>query len=470
LHLLKAVTSKFTGVASKQNATLDEETLKYLHDWQLRLCINFWNIYCGATLPIYAGLAILTRYWGPLPLQTTFGVVWSALSLISAAGIILSGFLKKHPSLALIQSIWAVAIVVPIMGFACLNIKFLGSESIGKEYGFGMGFINGIHAIMICGAAIFLGRSVIIFNIIHAAIGTGIWLTVNPTGTIETVILLLASDMFLIFYSQTIAVHTRNAALATYRSRKLEQENQGLKLRSIEQELFVAQEIQAAFSPLPETLQCGRYQLRCFYQPFGLLGGDFMAVRTMPGDKIVTVVGDVSGKGIPAAMVVQSVQSLWVESLQSTEFDPIEWLNSLNETLLIMGKKQPYSLTMGILVLENSKISYFSAGHVPLICLQSDAGQIKIRQLTGGGSPLGLLPSLHIKPVIQSLEPNDQLRLLFGSDGILPREVRSKRRTLLALSEALQTKGKEALSDFGDADDKIIVIVDCDATGKKDSQ
>ena len=87
-----------------------------------------------------------------------------------------------------------------------------------------------------------------------------------------------------------------------------EQEAEVRQRERIEQELRVAQLIQQQF--LPRSCPTCRWQVGAFYGPAREVGGDFYDFIKLPDDQIGIVVGDVTDKGVPAALVMATTHSI----------------------------------------------------------------------------------------------------------------------------------------------------------------
>ena len=96
-------------------------------------------------------------------------------------------------------------------------------------------------------------------------------------------------------------------------------------------------------------------------------------------------VADVTGKGVPAAMVVQSLQCLWAQTFSEQSFDPKAWINVVNRTLFTLGSKQPHTLTLGLMMLDEGKLAYYCAGHLPLYLVRDISNPESVEANGGGG-------------------------------------------------------------------------------------
>src|SRR5246500_6026788 len=88
-----------------------------------------------------------------------------------------------------------------------------------------------------------------------------------------------------------------------------EQQVEALRRERIEQELTVARPVQGQF--LPKSLPAlPGWQMAAFYRPALIVGGDFYDFIPLPGGRVMVVIGDVTDKGVPAALVMASTHSL----------------------------------------------------------------------------------------------------------------------------------------------------------------
>src|SRR5471032_1086179 len=109
-----------------------------------------------------------------------------------------------------------------------------------------------------------------------------------------------------------------------------------LKINSeikMEQEMSMAMEIQKAYLP-PEELRLSRSELRVRYRPARTIGGDFYASIALPEDKLLVALGDVSGKGIPAALTTAQITTeMHALAPLAVEGGLEVYVNALNENL-----------------------------------------------------------------------------------------------------------------------------------------
>jgi serine phosphatase RsbU (regulator of sigma subunit) len=110
---------------------------------------------------------------------------------------------------------------------------------------------------------------------------------------------------------------------------RMEQE----RIERVEQELRVARRIQQASLP-KEVPQLEGWQIPPYYQPAREVGGDFYDFHLLPGGRLGLVVGDATGKGVPAALVMSTTCGMLQLAAQGSDsFSPGTVLSRGNQTL-----------------------------------------------------------------------------------------------------------------------------------------
>src|SRR5512132_2794652 len=179
----------------------------------------------------------------------------------------------------------------------------------------------------------------------------------------------------------------------------------------IEQELQVAQLIQRQFLPreLPELT--GWY-VATYYQPAKAVGGDFYDFIELPGGLIGLVCGDVTGKGVPAALVMATTHSI-LRGDAPQLVSPPKVLERASRRLLHDIPPQMFVPCLyGVLDPATGRLRYANAGHNPPYMHTSDG----VVELRATGMPLGLMPGMSYEEKETTLGPGDTL--LLHSDGL----------------------------------------------------
>jgi serine phosphatase RsbU (regulator of sigma subunit) len=160
----------------------------------------------------------------------------------------------------------------------------------------------------------------------------------------------------------------------------------------IEQELRVARSIQHASLP-KEVLELEGWQISPFYRPAREVGGDFYDFHLLSEGRLGVVVGDATGKGVPAALVMSTtcgMLQLAARALDSPS--PGEVLAQVNETLVARLPSNMFvTCFYAVLRVEDGTLRYANAGHDPPYIRRSndDADELRAR-----GMPLGLMPAM----------------------------------------------------------------------------
>jgi len=183
----------------------------------------------------------------------------------------------------------------------------------------------------------------------------------------------------------------------------------------IDQELKVATLIQQNFLPkqLPDL---SGWQVAAYYRPAREVGGDFYDFIELDEDKLGIVIGDVTDKGVPAAMVMAATRSVLRASAQRL-MAPGEVLERVNELLCPdMPEKMFVTCFYAVLERESGRLSFANAGHdVPY--LGTPDGEVT--ELRARGMPLGLMPGMAYEEKEAILGPGDTA--LLYRDGVLQR-------------------------------------------------
>src|SRR6266498_4143395 len=179
----------------------------------------------------------------------------------------------------------------------------------------------------------------------------------------------------------------------------------------MEQEIKVAQLIQQQFLP-HELPKLPGWHVAAYYRPARAVGGDFYDFLQLPEGQVGVVVGDVTDKGVPAALVMATTHSiLRVEALRLVA--PGEVLRRVNQLLLDEMPPNMF-VTCLYVVLDpaSGRLRFANAGH-NLPNLRHRDG---VTELRATGMPLGLLPDMEYDEHTATLEPGDSL--LLHSDGL----------------------------------------------------
>jgi serine phosphatase RsbU (regulator of sigma subunit)/predicted ester cyclase len=192
-----------------------------------------------------------------------------------------------------------------------------------------------------------------------------------------------------------------------------------------EHELRVAQRIQQALLP-KELPLLDDWDIVPYYQPAREVGGDFYDFLSLPDRSVGVIIGDVSGKGVAAALVMANTQSV-LRAVANGSSTPGELLAQVNEVLWAYIPPNMFvTCFCGILDPESGRLTYANAGHNSP--LRQHEG--KATDLRATGMPLGLMPGMYYEEKETVLLPGDGV--LFYSAGLI--EAHNPEREMLGSS------------------------------------
>ena len=191
-----------------------------------------------------------------------------------------------------------------------------------------------------------------------------------------------------------------------------EQEAEAATRQRFEQELEVARLIQQNFLPR-ELPDLPGWQIAAYYRPAREVGGDFYDVIPLPDGRVGLVVGDVTDKGVPAALVMSATRSVLRASAQRL-IDPGAVLERVNEHLCPdMPEKMFVTCLYAVLDPQTGHLRFANAGH-DLPYVKTSEGVVELR---ARGMPLGLMPGMGYEEKEAVLEAGDTV--LLHSDGVV---------------------------------------------------
>ena len=180
----------------------------------------------------------------------------------------------------------------------------------------------------------------------------------------------------------------------------------------IEQELRTARAIQHTFLPREAPALAG-WQLVPYYQPAHEIGGDFYDFLQLDDGRLGLVIGDVTGDGIPAALVMTATHTM-IRAAAQESASPGEIFARVND-LLHADIPPGMFVTCFYVVIEpeSGRLWFSNAGHeTPFRYLAGRAAELK-----ASGMPLGLMPGTQYEEYDAILAPGESL--IFYSDGLV---------------------------------------------------
>jgi serine phosphatase RsbU (regulator of sigma subunit)/predicted ester cyclase len=253
------------------------------------------------------------------------------------------------------------------------------------------------------------GDEVVTTFAVSATHDRGEWMGLVPTGKQFEALLVLIHR---IVGGKIAEEWSQGSGLAELTQQRLEQER--IERERIEQELRVARSIQQASLP-KEVPTLEGWQMSPFYRPAREVGGDFYDFHLLSEGRLGVVVGDATGKGVPAALVMSTtcgMLRLAARALGSSS--PRDVLRRVNNALFTdIPPNMFVTCFYAILEPESGSLTYSNAGHdLPYLHRNGEAEELRAR-----GMPLGLMPGMGYEEKETILEAGESA--LFYSDGLV---------------------------------------------------
>lgn len=183
-------------------------------------------------------------------------------------------------------------------------------------------------------------------------------------------------------------------------------------------------------------------------EPCETISGDYFDIVRISDDLIALAIGDICGKGVPAALLSSTAQAA-IRSQLEYSASPEQIVQKLNR-LLIQSTTNSIFLTLffGILNLKTNKFRYINAGHMPPVFISANG---KFRELAGTTPPLGILECQLQAERSMTFGPDDIL--LMYTDGLIEsqnkrKQIYGRRRFKQLLEDTLQDPGKRTVRDL----------------------
>lgn len=271
------------------------------------------------------------------------------------------------------------------------------------------------------------------------------------------------------FSEEHLNILTTLASVASIRVENARLLEERFERERMEHELELATEIQQRFQPTaPPTAEGYEFQGISFscYE----IGGDYYDFIPRHDGKMFVALGDVSGKGTAAALLMSSLHAA-IHAQAAAKSSLPETIDSVNKYLSDNTPANRFvTLFLAELDLTNGTLNYINAGHNPPLIARIDGS---VQQLDSGGFPLGIIPMAEYEIGQTNLQPGEAL--VIYSDGVseannlkgeefgIERLADVIKRNITSSASGLRDKVESSLSAFTETapagDDITLVIV-----------
>jgi len=218
-------------------------------------------------------------------------------------------------------------------------------------------------------------------------------------------------------YGVTNFLYSKTRARLERRNLELQRmvQSGAARLEIHEQELQRAREIQQSLLP-KEIPQLPRIAVATAWRPARAVGGDYFDVLRLDGNRLAICIADVSGKGVPAALLMANVQASLRASVRDLD-SPARVCGIVNGMLCeSIAANKFVTFFCGVLNANTRTFRYCNAGHPYPILVSAGAAHT----LDHGGAVLGVFPAWNYQDSSVNLKSGD--RLLLFTDGITEAE------------------------------------------------
>ncbi len=185
--------------------------------------------------------------------------------------------------------------------------------------------------------------------------------------------------------------------------------------RRMAEELRLASHVQRGLLPAP--LSHPRVELAAEFIPMREIGGDYYDLVPLGPSRLALALGDVMGKGVPAALLAANLKACLRANLHDAEAVPEQLIGRVNHLFWDVTPKGLFaSLFFGLFDFDAGVLEYVNAGHDHPFLVRPEGG---VECLGQGGTVLGLMEDARYEQGRIALSPNDLL--VFYSDGITDR-------------------------------------------------
>jgi serine phosphatase RsbU (regulator of sigma subunit) len=189
----------------------------------------------------------------------------------------------------------------------------------------------------------------------------------------------------------------------------------------VDKEVELAATVQRAFVPGSDTVRSSGLAVSGIYAPASRCGGDWWSVHPVPGGGVLILIGDVTGHGVPAAMVTAAAKGCYdaAQRLMGARIDLVYLLELLDAAVRRAGAGEFHMTCFATLVDPAAgTVTYANAGHViPYLCRATGPGACDLEVLVSRGNPLGAGHAAEFRAESRTIREGDLL--IWYTDGLV---------------------------------------------------
>jgi len=272
-----------------------------------------------------------------------------------------------------------------------------------------------------------------------------------------------------VVYLDLLAAIASSAAIAIENARLYQV---AVEKGRMERELQMARQVQASLLP-QETPQIEGWEFAAHWQPAREVAGDYYDFIPLGWERLGLVIGDVSDKGMSAALFMALTRSIIRASVASTD-SPADGIAQANRLICADATRGMFvTMFYGLLDPVTGKIAYVNAGHNPPLLCRADKDELET--LTRTGMALGVVEdspfearSLHLNPGDFVLlytdgvtDATDAHERSFGMDRLRTVVLENREATGPEIVSALEQAVQDFVGSMAQFDDVAIVVVKC---------
>ncbi len=235
----------------------------------------------------------------------------------------------------------------------------------------------------------------------------------------------------------------------------------------LEHELRIAADIQQALMPQPQH-RGAFFDAAGTTVPCRSIGGDFFDYVDLPGDRVGFALGDVAGKGAPAALLTAMIQGMFSTQTVAAE-GPAAVLGSINRALLRRCVESRFATLLYGTLGPDGVLTYSNGGHNPPFLI----GKKGVKRLETGGMIVGLFEMATYEQESLTLEPGDTLVVFsdgvseaqsaageeFGEDRLLASVEANRSATPAEIRDRLVASVREFTAGATQSDDITVMVL-----------